>query len=45
LVQENNSVRLANRVQAAAFGAIAKVKDKEADFIGLNLVGDTIRTD
>jgi hypothetical protein len=45
LVQENNFVRLPNRAQAAACGAIAKVKDKEGNFTGLNLVGDTIRTD
>jgi phosphate transport system substrate-binding protein len=43
LVQENNFVRLPNRVQASAFGAIATVKDKEGKLIGLNLVGDTIQ--
>lgn len=43
LVQENNFVRLPNRVQASAFRAITTVKDKEGKLIGLNLVGDTIQ--
>lgn len=39
LVQENNFVRLPNRVQAAAFKAITTIKDKAGNLIGLNLLG------
>lgn len=44
LVQENNFVRLPNRVQAAAFKAITTVKDKAGTLIGLNLVGTTMQS-
>ena len=39
LVQENNFVRLPNRVQASAFKAITTIKDKAGNLIGLNLMG------
>lgn len=38
LVQENNFVRLPDRVQAAAFKAITSVRDKAGNFIGMDLM-------
>ena len=43
LVQENNFVRLPDGVQAAAFGAIASVKDKAGTPLGLGLLGGSSR--
>lgn len=37
LVQENNFVRLPDRVQASAFKAITSVKDRAGNFIGMSL--------
>jgi len=39
LVQENNFVRLPNRVQAAAFKIISSVKDRAGNQIGMQLTG------
>ncbi len=39
LVQENNFVRLPNRIQAAAFKVIASVKDRSGQPIGMQLTG------
>lgn len=39
LVQENNFVRLPNRVQAAAFKIISSVKDQAGNQIGMQLTG------
>jgi phosphate transport system substrate-binding protein len=41
LVQENNFVRLPDRVQALAFKAISSVKDKAGNSIGMSLLGAT----
>lgn len=38
LVQENNFVRLPDRVQASAFKAIASIKDRTGNLIGINLL-------
>lgn len=43
LVQDNNFVRLPNRVQASAFKAITTIRDKAGNQIGLNLLGATVQ--
>lgn len=42
LVQENNFVRLPDRVQAAAFKAITSVKDKSGTPIGMTLISSLL---
>jgi phosphate transport system substrate-binding protein len=44
LVQENNFVRLPNKVQASAFKVISTVMDKTGKRIALNLLESTIQT-
>lgn len=42
LVQENNFVRLPDRVQAAAFKTITSVKDQSGAPIGMNLMSSIL---
>lgn len=44
LVQESNFVRLPDRVQASAFRAITRVKDKAGNLIGMNLLEAPIQS-
>jgi phosphate transport system substrate-binding protein len=44
LVQENNFVRLPDRVQATAFKTITSIKDKSGAPIGMNLISSLLST-